>query len=212
LIPILGLFLLVFSGILWLYYLDQNPGLFLYKWSWANDVENQDIPNIMQELAGEWAVEEYNNYRTFGNERDWRKTRLVLNEDGTCEFHNLTLDMTVPFSLENNHRPELTEKTLIGTWVSRPRHIGNANWNRVFAAIWVKVHATEEHIVKQAEESIEKSDWGVFDLYLSGKTERKHEVYADLGVFKVNRTGEYRLYWIPPDLDMPIGSVMKRVK
>jgi hypothetical protein len=209
LIPILGLFLLVFISML-------QPGGFL-PMGLVPDVENHDIPNIMQELTGEWAVESYHYGTTFDffYERDWRKTRLVLLEDGTCEFHNLTLDMTNPW-LSEKRRPELTGKTLIGTWESSPRHVTHGGGTeKKYAAIFVKVHATEEHLVEQAEKSfVELSERPDFErevyIPLGMTTVYNHEVYASLGVWKYK--GEYRLYWIPPDPDMPIGSVMKRVK
>ena len=194
-----------------------NPSAFHPIGFWAKDVENHDIPNILQELAGEWKVELYDGATVsdFFYTGDWRKTRLVLHEDGTCEFSNLTLDMTNPY-FSDKRRPDLTGKTLIGTWESRPQHVSYSDGTKkVKAAIFVKVHATEQHLVEQAVKSfVELSERSFVDrefyIPLGMATEMDHEVYATLGVWKYQ--GEYRLYWIPPDPDMGVGSIMKRVK
>ena len=188
------------------------------------DVENDSIPNIMQELAGEWIIEEERGFLR-GNPCDmenWQETKLVLKEDGTCEFHNVMLYMTNPYGLTKERRTELTRKTLVGTWMSIPRHVTYSNLTEnVYAAIRVRVFATEEHLIEQAKKSyIEPKDRPPFEnefaISLGLTSEWEHEVSANLGLGKesggIFRTGgEYKLYWMTPDPDMSIGPVLKRV-
>ena len=179
---------------------------------WAENVEDHDIPNILQELAGEWGVDIHESTSAY-YEEDWKSTRLVLHEDGTCEFHNPTLYMTNP-NFSEKRRPELTGKTLIGTWVSSPEHVSfGGGAEKVYAAIWVKVHATEPYLVEHAEKFfVEPTKRSMvereFYLPLGMSTMWDHEIYAHLGVWKWK--GKYQLYWISVDPDCGIDLVMKR--
>jgi len=189
------------------------------------NIENDSIPNIMQELAGEWVVEKP-GFFPIGGERgmeNWQDTKLILKEDGTCELHNVTSYMTSPFMYQ--WRPELMRKTLIGTWESIPRHVSYSDGTeKVYVVIRVRVYATEEHLIEQAEKSyVEPKDRPPFEdefaISLGLTTEWQHEVAANLGLGKVSggffrgsdNEKDYRLYWLPPDPDMGIGPVLKRV-
>jgi len=90
-------------------------------------VKTDEMPNIMRELAGEWMIEPPDATLTWlwfpsASMKNWQQTKIVLNEDGTCEIHNLTLYMTD--SRHYKYRPEWTNKTFTGTWESSPIGIG----------------------------------------------------------------------------------------
>ena len=191
------------------------------------DVENDSIPNIMQELAGEWVVEKPGFFPIGGESgmENWQETRLVLKEDGTCEFHNVTLYMTSP-NMPGKRRPELMRKTLIGTWESAPQHVHYSDGTeKVYAAIWVRAYATEEHLIEQAKKSyVKPEDRSFFEgddfaISIGLATEWEHEVSALLGLGKASgglfraRDNEknYRLYWLPADPDEGIGPALRRV-
>ena len=82
----------------------------------ATFVEDHEIPNIMQELSGEWVIELPDRPYVFQDGmKGWRETRFVLNEDGTSEIHNLTLAMTNTYCGYKKY-PQWTKRTLTGIW------------------------------------------------------------------------------------------------
>jgi len=98
-----------------------------------------EIPDIMKELSGEWVIELPDTHFTFQTGMEgWRETRFVLNEDGTCEIHNLTLAMTNPYS-DSKRYPEWTKRKLSGTWEMVP--FWNDNINFI-------IHGETEHTVE----------------------------------------------------------------
>ena len=181
------------------------------------EVENHTIPNILQELAGEWAVEP--SFFPIGRNgmENWQKTRLVLKEDGTCEFHNITLYLTNPYYL-GRQRPELTGKTLIGTWRSSPQNVSyGGGVNATYAGIRVRVFATEEDLIERAEKAfVEPKDRPFvereFERPLGLVTEWEHEVSAAFTLYKISGSKkDYRLCWRPADPDEGIVVKMKRI-
>ena len=147
---------------------------------------------------------------------NWQKTRLVLKEDGTCEFHNITLYLTNPYFREKQ-RPELTGKTLIGTWKSSPQDVHYSGGNeKTHAGIWVRVFATEKDRVERAEQAfVELKDRPhlerEFDIPLGFATVWEHEVSASFILYKISGSKkDYRLCWKPADPDEGIEVKMKR--
>ena len=89
-IPLLLIASIIIFGILGFYLPAFHPTRLK-----ASFVEDHEIQNIMQELAGEWIIElsDPSVPVHLGEQKGWRETRFILNEDGTCEIRNLTLHM-----------------------------------------------------------------------------------------------------------------------
>jgi len=106
-----------------------------YKYSL---VETHEMSDILHELAGEWMIE-LPYYATISSSdmNGWEQTRIVLNEDGTCELHNLPLSM-LSWSYPYEHQPEWKGKMFPGYWRPCPQHVtGAVNKNLVgFTIDW----------------------------------------------------------------------------
>ena len=172
----------------------------------ARFVEDHEIPNIMQELAGEWVIELPDTAYVFQDGmKGWRETRFVLNEDGTCEIHNLTLAMTNPYCGYKRY-PEWTKRKLAGIWESIPQRISGLSADggfrrdggstvRLYA--FIIIHGEEDYTVKS------RRNCYCSDLLLRSEvTERKAEdaendYYCSgfIQVWKVQDNGQetYRL-------------------
>ena len=172
-------------------------------WYKVEYVEPKDIPNVYQELAGEWILERVG----IGlSNKGWRKTKFLLYEDGTCEIQNLILDLTNVSDSYPRQYPELTGKTLTGTW--KFRDDGRYLSNRIFLIICLNVDA---HVDIAPDMPPETAHYYEIDTYLSDATSY---FLGNFTVWKVEQGGKesYRLKWClfdSIDIDS-YGPVLKR--
>ena len=179
----------------------------------------------MQELAGEWKIELPARSLIFPDGMEgWQETKFVLNEDGTCEIHNLTLSMTNPY-LNGKEYPEWTGRKLTGTWESIPRSVsgypeGSKVWTeKVYAAIII--HGEEDHTIENR-----RNCWCSRHLIFWEKPEYKpgtedNDYYCSgfIMVWKVKEDGKetyrLRMFGDPGNYEFLLdrcGIILKRVE
>jgi len=164
-------------------------------------VENQEIPNMLRDLAGVWVIELPETSPIYeGKMMGWQKTRFVLNEDGTCEIHNLPLSLAVPiynlWNYDQSEHPEYTEKKISGSWKSQPHNLSGF----LSTGERYKKSYAQFIIIESTYSTIEEAQ--VHNAYVSW-----------FMVWKVKGTYKLRLQ-IPygePDPYDPRGIILKRV-
>ena len=157
---LLAILLLIFSILVWGFLIDTSAyHPTRYR---AIFVQDHEIPNIVQELAGEWMVELPTAPLIFyAGMRGWRETRFILNEDGTCKIHNLTMSMATSRLYPEEmwyllkEQPEWVGKTFSGTWKSVPLSVSGypegsrLPTKKVYAAI--AIYGEKNSTVKDAD-------------------------------------------------------------
>ena len=190
--------LLIFSFLVLVLIIDPSA-FHPSRWR-AKFVEVHEIPNIMQELAGEWVIELPSRSPIFndglkefnGGMQDWQKTRFVLNDDGTCVIHNLPVGMATsrlyPDDYLLKRQSEWAGKMFTGTWASATQSV-SGGVNGEFAAIII--HGDKDDTVEDEYN------------YFSGI----------LFVWKVKETYRLRLFDGQDDFIMnKNGIILKRVE
>ena len=175
--------LLIISLCAYLLFIDPT---IWYKFEFVNA---EDIPNIHQKLAGEWVVERpYPVILDEGN-KGWKKTKILLKEDGTCEVQNLARSLTNASGFYPRRYPELTEKTLTGTWKT-------CAWIRtdeqcIYIIICLSV---DDHVNVAPDMPPESAKFFCIDKYLSPEANFCLGTFSILEVEK-GGSNPYRLRW-----------------
>ena len=205
-----------------------------FDFSTVRFVELHEIPDIKKELSGEWVIllpRDHDIWWLFNTGmRGWRQTRFILNEDGTCEIHNLTLAMTNPYMGFRTIRryPEWTNRKIAGVWEVFHTGAGRDADGRAIRIPIIIIHGETERTLENRFNcycSIRIPSWatGMDNRenieWKSGCDENDFYCSGYIQVWKVKEKGKetYRLRmlgdpWDAELFDAKSGIILRRVE